>query len=306
MLFLIRALSRLCHLSLVPSWHTLCPFAACVTGSWDVSALCDSFSGVTALPRLLLFLWHAGTCNHLSTGYTCTKLPGPSAAVSATAAAQAATHPWLQNIALHHWELSGKINSPVYCVVSCITTIPAQLSLHILGQRRKGCPVGKAELQPSTLAALLVKYSSPLLSALLWDLHKARARSRSPAGDLSAGIPAEGAKPAGCWWQCQGLCAKHYPEVQPHSHHRKQACTEQRWWTGGLNIYTHTGLMIICKRPWRHWQNDLIIQAGQRAVFKFRDRLFRVYSGRTPPKWQRRIEPHHLGSLKLKGVSPPE
>lgn len=97
MLFLIRALSRLCHLSLVPSWHTLCPFAACVTGSWDVSALCDSFSGVTALPRLLLFLWHAGTCNHLSTGYTCTKLPGPSAAVSATAAAQAATHPWLQN-----------------------------------------------------------------------------------------------------------------------------------------------------------------------------------------------------------------
>lgn len=47
--------------------------------------------------------------------------------------------------------------------------------------------MGKAELQPSTLAALLVKYSRPLESALPWDLHKARARSRSPQ-EISAHV----------------------------------------------------------------------------------------------------------------------
>lgn len=146
MLFLIRALSRLCrlyHFSLVPGWQTRCPFAACVTVSWDVSVLWDYFRGVTGLPRFLLFLWHTGTCNHLSTGtpsarYTCTKLPGPSAAVSAAAAAWAVTHPRLQKTLpcnSHHWELSGKINPPVYCAVSHIATIPATCRPHILPER---------------------------------------------------------------------------------------------------------------------------------------------------------------------------
>lgn len=91
MLFLIRALAG---------------FAGCTTSPWCPAHRHTAFlqpvslplemcqfsgiilGGVTSLPRFLLFPWHTGSCNHLSTGTprarsTCTKLPGPSAAVPA-------------------------------------------------------------------------------------------------------------------------------------------------------------------------------------------------------------------------------
>lgn len=164
MLFLIRALS-----SATSPWCPADTHTALLQPVSLVLEMCQ-FSGTplggycSPLPRLFLFLWHTGTCSHLSTGtpsagYTCTKLPGPSAAVSASAAAQAVTHPWLQNT-LPCLSESCLEKLILLHIVLCHALQPSLLPAHpagvCLGWRRKGCPVpvGKAELQPSTLVAL--------------------------------------------------------------------------------------------------------------------------------------------------------
>lgn len=77
------------------------------------------------------------------------------------------------------------------------------------------CPSGKAELQPSTLAALLVKYSRALVSALPWDLHKARARSRS-LQEISVHVSQQKVpKELAAGDSVRGSRAMPYPEVQP-------------------------------------------------------------------------------------------
>lgn len=195
MLFLLRALSRLCrlcHLSLVPSWHTQCPFAACVTGSWELSR--TLLRGLLVSPDSFCF---SGT-------------QAPATTWALEPPVWAVTHPDSKKHCLASMRVVWiKLILPY--IVLCCALQPSLLCAACTSCRtgeclgpRKGCPVPvrKAELQPSILGALLVKNSRPLVSALPWDLHKARARS--PAGDLSACVTAEGAKGAGCWWQCQG------------------------------------------------------------------------------------------------------